>query len=53
MKTKLKQTINNQFRVLWSYNKGLRGGYEDFNTEAQAENFRKFIIKNWKTYGKT
>ena len=52
MKTKLKQTINNQFRLLWSYNEGLRGGYRDFDSKAEAENFKNFITHNWETYGK-
>ena len=41
MKNKIKQTINNQFRVLWSDNKGLRGGYEDFDNKTLAENYIK------------
>ena len=41
MKTKIKETVNNQFRVLWSDNEGLRGGYEDFNSKALAENYIK------------
>ena len=41
MKTKIKETVNNQFRVLWSDNECLRGGYEDFNSKALAENYIK------------
>jgi hypothetical protein len=40
MKTKIKMTINNQYRVLWKKNE-IYAGYEDFNTEQQALNFVK------------
>tara|TARA_Y100000814_G_scaffold132783_1_gene96047 strand:+ start:169 stop:318 length:150 start_codon:yes stop_codon:yes gene_type:complete len=41
MKTKIKETVNNRFRVLWSDNEGLRGGYEDFDNKTLAENYIK------------
>ena len=37
MKTKIQQTVTNQFRVLWKEGE-FRGGYHDFNTNEQEEN---------------
>ena len=40
MKTKIKMTINNQYRVLWKKN-DIYAGYKDFNTEKAAINYIK------------
>jgi hypothetical protein len=42
MKTKIKMTINNQYRVFWKKN-DIYTGYKDFNTEKAALNYIKQI----------
>lgn len=46
MRVKVTETINNQWRVLWSDNGGLRGGYKDFNTNEQAIHYATKLTTN-------
>jgi hypothetical protein len=43
MKTKIKITINDQYRVLWKKDE-IFGGYKDFNTEKEALNYIKKLL---------
>ena len=46
MRVKVKETINDKWRVLWSDNGGLRGGYKDFNTNEQAIHYATKLTTN-------
>ena len=41
MKTKIQETIANQFRVIWQADDNIRAGFKDFTTRMQAESYIK------------
>jgi len=46
MKTKIKLTIAEKYRVLWSDDGGIRAGYKDFDTNEQATRYVTKLTTN-------